>query len=65
MTSDGCLPTYDVLTDVKLKTIRQHPLTSDESQQQRERARVKAYSTFITDTMQGIRDVYYVDFVQL
>ena len=62
-TSVGGILNYDVLNDVILRTIRQHSLTSDESKRQRKRAIVEAYSTFSPDTIQGIKDVYYVDFV--
>ena len=54
---------YDVFIDVILKAIRQHPLTSEESKRQRKRAIVEAYSTFSPDTIQGIKAVYYVDFM--
>ena len=54
---------YDALTDVILKTIQKHPLTSTESKQQRKRALVDAFSSFSPDTIRGIQEVYYQDFV--
>ena len=63
LTSRSNVKNYDKFNDIILKAIRQHPLTSEESKQQRKRAVVDAYSTFSQETIRGIQEVYYVDFM--
>ena len=51
------------LTNLILTTIRQHPMTSEESKIQRRRALASAYDGVSDDVIDGLKDVYKQDFV--
>ena len=51
------------LIDVILKTIKEHPLTSEESKQQRHRAIVNAYAKISKETIKEIKRIYKQDFI--
>ena len=51
------------LIDVILKTIKEHPLTSEESTQQRHRAIVNAYAKISKETIKEIKRIYKQDFI--
>jgi hypothetical protein len=50
------------LSDIVLETIREHPLTSQQTKLQRHRYLYNAYSSIKLEIIQGIQDLYKQDF---
>ena len=53
----------EVFTDFILKTIKESPLTADESKEQRNRYLVNAFNKIDKKTIEGVQEVYKQDFV--
>ena len=53
----------EFMTDLILKTIKENPLTTEESKEQRRRFLVSAYKNIDKKTIAGIQEVYKQDFV--
>ena len=53
----------ELLIDIVMKTIQDHPISSDESKRQRRHHLVKAYENIDTKTIDELKKIYEQDFI--